>query len=459
LLKRLRIVFARGLGLTPRSKHPPVLFRQHDGGLSVCVCGHDAAISYDVPGISADNLFAVPFHLLKRCEGTKDEQLTLRCEGEEVVAEWTDAGIPQVARFGLETVVELPPLPTTMQPNQPELLPALRDAVETADSLATRYALNCLRLRGGSNGQVAATDGQQLLVQSGFTFPWDGDVLIPACRVLACADIQSSEPCEIGQTDEWVTLHSGVWAIQLRIETESRFPRVDDRIPQSGSAKSTLHLSDADAQFFTKSVKALPANGEHNAPVTVDLNGAVTIRAKGTDQPTPTEIVLNGSRRDGVATRFNTNRNYLKRAMQLGFRSIDLFDPEAPVCCRDQRRSYVWALLGKDGAVKPDTAAVRIESPAGTPASPTSPPQSRRSSNSMSQRNQSNGHSNSDGAANDETNSTTSLIEQAETLKNSLQESLSQTRELIAALKKQKKQSRLVQSTLASLRQLQTSDV
>ena len=53
----------------------------------------------------------------------------------------------------------------------------------------------------------------------------------------------------------------------------------------------------------------------------------------------------------------------------------------------------------------------------------------------------------------------TFLIEQAETLKNSLQESLSQTRELIAALKKQKKQSRLVQSTLASLRQLQTSDV
>ena len=75
------------------------------------------------------------------------------------------------------------------------------------------------------------------------------------------------------------------------------------------------------------------------------------------------------------------------------------------------------------------------------------------------QRNQTNGDAQRNGAANDETNSTTSLIEQAETLKNSLQESLSQTRELIAALKKQKKQSRLVQSTLASLRQLQTADV
>ena len=68
-----------------------------------------------------------------------------------------------------------------------------------------------------------------------------------------------------------------------------------------------------------------------------------------------------------------------------------------------------------------------------------------------------NGKHNGDSAA--ETNGTTSLIEQAETLRDSLQESLSQSRELIAALKRQKKQSRLMKSTLASLRQLQTVDV
>ena len=65
---------------------------------------------------------------------------------------------------------------------------------------------------------------------------------------------------------------------------------------------------------------------------------------------------------------------------------------------------------------------------------------------------------NPDDAANDETNGMTSLIERAETLKNKLQNALSETRELISALNRQKKQSRLVQSTLASLRQLQTLD-
>ncbi len=50
------------------------------------------------------------------------------------------------------------------------------------------------------------------------------------------------------------------------------------------------------------------------------------------------------------------------------------------------------------------------------------------------------------------------LIQQAETVKVSLRESLSKTTELISALKRHKKQSKLVQSTLQSLRRLQTVD-
>ena len=77
----------------------------------------------------------------------------------------------------------------------------------------------------------------------------------------------------------------------------------------------------------------------------------------------------------------------------------------------------------------------------------------------MPKNNHPNGAAKHNGASAPETNGNTSLIEQAETLRDSLQGSLSQTRELIAALKRQKKQSRLMKSTLASLRQLQTVDV
>ena len=50
------------------------------------------------------------------------------------------------------------------------------------------------------------------------------------------------------------------------------------------------------------------------------------------------------------------------------------------------------------------------------------------------------------------------LIERAEAVKVSLRETLSQTSELVAALKRHRKQSKLVASTLQSLRRLQTVD-
>ena len=54
---------------------------------------------------------------------------------------------------------------------------------------------------------------------------------------------------------------------------------------------------------------------------------------------------------------------------------------------------------------------------------------------------------------------TSSPVEQAEALRDSLKDALQKTRGLVSALKRQKKQSRIVESTLASLRQLQTVDL
>ena len=52
-----------------------------------------------------------------------------------------------------------------------------------------------------------------------------------------------------------------------------------------------------------------------------------------------------------------------------------------------------------------------------------------------------------------------SPLEQAEALRDSLKDALDKTRDLIRVLKRQKKTSRIVESTLASLRQLQTVDL
>ena len=69
-----------------------------------------------------------------------------------------------------------------------------------------------------------------------------------------------------------------------------------------------------------------------------------------------------------------------------------------------------------------------------------------------------NGPARNNGTGNDDRAGVEVLIEQAEAVKTSLRETLTNASELIASLKKHRKQSRLMKSTLASLRQLQTLD-
>ena len=58
-------------------------------------------------------------------------------------------------------------------------------------------------------------------------------------------------------------------------------------------------------------------------------------------------------------------------------------------------------------------------------------------------------------AANNEPDPTPTLLNQAEALRDSLSSALSDTRDLIASLKRHQKQNRLVETTLRSLKQLE----
>ena len=49
--------------------------------------------------------------------------------------------------------------------------------------------------------------------------------------------------------------------------------------------------------------------------------------------------------------------------MKLGFNEVQLYNPKVPVSCRDEYRSYVWALLSPTSAIPPADDVIRVESP------------------------------------------------------------------------------------------------
>lgn len=458
-IKTVRTVFSRCLGSSPRGPFPPVTLIAGKDGIEFRGQSPDTAAAYRIRGKFPQAKFTIPFDVLKQCEGGKTEQATFTQDDQAVRIEWTVKGQPQ----SLEVDVEeerpgFPVAPQELQANDPRLLTALRDASVTTNSESTRFAFGCLQLQGAA-GRIAATDAGQLLIQDGFRFPWKDDVLITASKVFACRQLPSDEPVHIGRTDDWVGIQVGPWTFQFRIVTDAKYPLVEELVGQADLAPTTLHVTDEDAEFLLAHIKRLPGGKTNHSAATLDLNGRVALRAVDEDSDEPaTELTLQNSTRAGDALRLNTNRNYLARSMQLGFRDVHFNGPESPALCCDDHRNYVWALLTHDHAIPPSTAATRIESPRCEPAKTTLPPAKKRPTR-MPRNPQSNGSAKTNGHAENSTADSPSLIDRAEQLRDTLQQSLTQCRGLIAQLKRQKKTSKLVQSTLASLRQLQNVNV
>ena len=88
----------------------------------------------------------------------------------------------------------------------------------------------------------------------------------------------------------------------------------------------------------TQVLSSLPASDKHHAPVTLDGNGKVRVRAKGETDAQATELVLTGSHTEGDPVVASTRREYLARALQLGFDHFQLQGDDKPLFCADSNR-------------------------------------------------------------------------------------------------------------------------
>jgi hypothetical protein len=324
--------------------------------------GH-VAIEYRCPGLFEPADVTVPWRLLTDCEAKAETPLTIRVEdSSRILAGWDDRGLPQRRDYEVPaSSVELPETPTEWATGSARLLVALREAQQTTDTSATRFALNCIQLRGAT-GTIAASDSRQLLIQSGFQFPWAEDLLMTVSDVFASREIPAEAAVEIGRTADWVTVRVGPWAIHHKRNLEGRFPNVDSVVPASTSITSRLEVDPADARFLSETVGRLPADDALDRPLTIELNGSVVVRARKDGVSPMTELLLSRSRRVGEQLRFQTNRRYLARALELGFTEIGFVDAKSPCVCRDDTRTYVWMLLEQTGALESSPEALRIDS-------------------------------------------------------------------------------------------------
>jgi hypothetical protein len=457
----------RSVGLhCARGCQPPVVLCADAGGLTIR-SGHNGIVlclHADEP-VGAEEI-VVPARALDELEGRDQSTIELEKTGSSIVlARWTDHGVTRVTEFEVPEIESagIPELPARSASNDRGLLKALDDAMQIVSNLPVKFATDRLQLRG--HGDIVATDGGQLLWQSGFLFPWSGDVLVPHVKLFGCSEF-FNESVSIGKTDTSVCVRSGPWSVFLPIDKEGRFPKVENVIPRMTDKCSRVRLDPSDSAFLAKTLSRLPGN-EGQAPVTFDVNGHVVIRARGEEQERATAVTLSRSTAIGPAIRYAANRGYLVRAVALGFSEIQFNNVDSPAMCQDDHRKYIFMGLGKNAVLAPSDNELRLASEG--EATP-SPPTTERTTTTVKTTSPpveqpapvSNGH-----AVNGDHNTEngqhkanfSSLLEDAQSLQNTLRDMLLRTNRMIGGLKQYHRQTKTMRTTLASLRQLQQLEV
>jgi len=471
LAQQLRTVLRRAFG-NIRGKGPAIGFIAGVEGLTVKSIYGDVAIECRLPGERTAETLWLPFEFLADVAGKNDEPVDLEATGDnQISVQWRTGNVPHAVTYDAVVPFEadkFPVLPKAFTANV-GLLQALHEASEVTASDNTRFSVSCLQLC--PDGTINATDGRQMLSQSGFTFPWQEAILVPRNKVFTSPELPQDQPVAIAQSGEWVAISAGRWTVYLRIN-EGSYPDVSRHIPDPESAKARCQLSKDDIRFLVETLPQLPGNDEDNSPVTIDLNGHVAIRAKAADQIKPTEVILTNSQWTGEPTRININRKYLARAMRLGLNDLSLYGEESALLCQGFDRKLVWMPLDKGSAIPPAEDVIRIESPTGEIAAPVSQPATPREVPPMSEptttttdKATSNGQ-----AKTDTTNPKASrrkvvlqdiaaLIEDAEKLRTAAHNLMCQASGVVKGLKQHRRQNRAVQQTIAQLRTLKSLGV
>jgi len=418
----------------------------------------EIAVEHRITSPLAAETVLLPVSALDVWAGRGSDAIDFTPQGERaVLATWSDHGVPRQASYqvGANAKVEFVELPANFTMNEAQLWPALRDAVATTDRNATRYALNCLHLRG-KLGRIDATDGRHILSQTGFEFGFEDDLLVPGHAILGCRELDRGHGVAVGRTEDWIGFGVGRSLVMLRVQKEGRFPRIDELLPSTEQALSRLELSAHDAQFLADVIPRLPSNDPQHDPITIDLNGKVLIRSRDVEQPRPTEVELSSSRLIGEPVVLSTDRRYVVRAVQLGFRETFIYGPKAPVLCCDDRRRFLWALLDGDSAIPRSDDVIRIESSAAgskspprhppEPIMPTEHPRTATTTESVKPVHR---------IRRPHRQANAGPIDQAIALRDALRQTTAAASLLVRSLKQHQRQNRIVQTTLESLKQLQ----
>ena len=354
-----------------RGPDPPVAVRVRAGTRTLAATTPGGVtLTHTAPAAGGrDDLVVLPAATLAAAAGGTDDPVVLdRAAGPRAVVRWADRGAARVAPAD-----PVPPGPHHPVPDPPPLaavgvgfLAALAACAGTAAREAGgRYALDRVQVRGRA-GTVVGTDSKVALLWPGFTLPFPDDVLIPAVPVFGGRELARAAAVRVGRTATHLVVAAGPWAVWLPVApaAAARYPDVAALVPRHHA--TTAGIDPADAADLLRLLPGLPGAGDADRPVTLDVDGGVTVRGRDAETGLVRGVTLSRSPAAGRPARVAVDRAVLARALALGCHTVRLTPDRAVVFAGDP-----WTLLAAPLAA---ALAVGPEAAAGRDANRDAPP-------------------------------------------------------------------------------------
>lgn len=364
--RRVRAALKPAAAARPRGHPPAVAFAPTGAGTVARLDGGEVYAALDLPDVPLDGPIAVPWPVLTGPAGAAG--FTAARTGAGVEVRWREGNADRSQVVPAAPAAPPPAVPTAWADNPGDLVVALAEAAGQAGEPSARFALHRVQLRGGGRGQVVGTDQKALLVWGGFDFPWPGDVLVPAVRL-----VTDGKPAgvRVGRTDRHVVLAAGGLTAWLATDPAGRYPDAAGVVPADAAVRAWCRLGAEAIRGMPAVLAGLPGGAAADAPVTLDLGAAAVLRAAAGGGP-PREAAVADAAVAGGPARVAFDRGHLRRACRLGLGEVGVTGPGRPVVARDARRTLVW--VAHDPALAVEPAAVGGVRGAARPPRPRRPP-------------------------------------------------------------------------------------
>lgn len=348
LVKQFRAVLRRCATPADGRRDPFVVIRSSNKGLTLETVLGDTAVQLEHPGKQGREVLAFRASVLAQFEGRGPDLVAI--EEEQVGkgrATWSEAAGPVSHDFNTvspEKHLLFPEPPGDMKFADDRFQQAMDEASQTASSQITGRSFHLICLRG-STSQIVATDGRQLLIQGGFPFPWKNDLLVPRITVWGMRELTGTKGVMFGQTDDHLFIRLGSWTFALKLDLHGRFPPVEQVVPSPRGIKTQLQLGAEDIALLCTELSRSPGRKDEPSHLMLVIGKEVVVRSHLDDQVQGRELKLTASQVTGQPVSVRMHHAPLVRALTLGFSRIEIVRGNTPLCCRDEKRVYVWMPL------------------------------------------------------------------------------------------------------------------